>query len=1350
MGILMAIAMIISLMAGLTQVAHAATTISSVGLNLVLPSAGDSYSGTAATSITSGTGFTITKANWYNGGTPETNPGCGSAPTSFEAGKPYYAEIELTAVDGYGFTESTAVTLTGGATVKTTQFDHGDKTLLIITKDITLSGAASYTYTFDFNGGSCTIPLASISYDPEAGLPSGPPSVITPPEGKVFDAWEIDGVRYEAGAKYSATANFVLKILWKDAPAVTKYPVWVGDTQVTSANKDDILGDGKASFDPTTNTLTLNDSSISGFTSGAKIYADSLDLIISGSAILKGDDTGIEVYNGSLTVNGYFTVEVTFDAIIADNVSITGGIVDISADVGINTSGNLTISGGTVTADCNDTAISVDGDVTISGGSVTATSGYGAGIHSDSSITIDGGSVTATGDQYGLYCDNYEGKIEISGGTVNATGTMDEGIYCTGHININGGTVEVNGGGLGIYTPRILTIGNGIGSVTVISHSDTAVHAHTIALGDELMIKEPENGTVGYKSGGDTILKESGDIADKVVIVPKEAPVTTYPVWVGSTQVTSTNKDDILGDGGKAKFDPDTNTLTLDNPTVSSSLVGIICYNPSSSDPELLKITGSATLGDGITSVGILGVGVESSTIELNGNFDITGTECGILAFNVIVSGGNVTVHGGASGISVDKEITISGGTVNATGDTRHGIVSDKKSITISGGIVTANGEKYAIYANTGISISNAAVTAVAGDGMGTTGIFTETGDITISGGTVKVTAGEGGIYAYDGDVKIENGTEKVEATVGTVAVRGKNGITIGDELMIKIPEGGTVENNSGSYDIMDGSSAARHALIVPKEAPVTEYPVWVQGIQATDSNKDDVLGDGKVSFDPSTNTLTLSGASISDTTEKPAIYTLDADLLITGSATISVANGHSGIMIDKDESSGGTLSLENAQLTISGESEGYQDAIEAYNTISIENSTVKITGFYGGIRTNDGDLTISGSTVNAASSSYGFHVDGTLTIANDITSVHATSTDSDALSAMYGKTIVLGDQLMIKTPEGGEIGTGLGELYHGQVIFESGGTTQAKEVLIVPKEATTYTVTFDPNSGSGTMTPNPVTVVAGEKLTLPECTFTPPSADKEFDKWDAGKPGEQVDITSDCVIRAIWKEKTVATYTVTFDANGHGTAPAVQTVEDGKTATKPADPTETGWTFGGWYKEAVCTNAFDFSTPITADITLYAKWTEESITPGVITYTVVSGGDSTWIKDSTSTITITVKRSEADDTCFSHFTGVQIDGTALAASDYEAKAGSTLITLKAATLQKLSTGSHTVTVIFDDGKAETSVTVKAATSPEDSKSPKTGDNNHLGLWIVLVIISAIWLGTAVLIRKKNRYTSKH
>ena len=69
---------------------------------------------------------------------------------------------------------------------------------------------------------------------------------------------------------------------------------------------------------------------------------------------------------------------------------------------------------------------------------------------------------------------------------------------------------------------------------------------------------------------------------------------------------------------------------------------------------------------------------------------------------------------------------------------------------------------------------------------------------------------------------------------------------------------------------------------------------------------------------------------------------------------------------------------------------------------------------------------------------------------------------------------------------------------------------------------------------------------------------------------------------------------------TVTFNANGHGTAPsALENVIDGNTISAPTAPTATGYTFGGWYKEAGCSNAWTFASDVvSADITLYAKWT--------------------------------------------------------------------------------------------------------------------------------------------------------
>lgn len=70
-----------------------------------------------------------------------------------------------------------------------------------------------------------------------------------------------------------------------------------------------------------------------------------------------------------------------------------------------------------------------------------------------------------------------------------------------------------------------------------------------------------------------------------------------------------------------------------------------------------------------------------------------------------------------------------------------------------------------------------------------------------------------------------------------------------------------------------------------------------------------------------------------------------------------------------------------------------------------------------------------------------------------------------------------------------------------------------------------------------------------------------------------------------------------IVTHTVTFNSDG-GSEVASQTVEDGVTATRPADPTKTDYTFGGWFKEDTLTTEWDFDNDkVTEDITLYAKW---------------------------------------------------------------------------------------------------------------------------------------------------------
>ena len=74
--------------------------------------------------------------------------------------------------------------------------------------------------------------------------------------------------------------------------------------------------------------------------------------------------------------------------------------------------------------------------------------------------------------------------------------------------------------------------------------------------------------------------------------------------------------------------------------------------------------------------------------------------------------------------------------------------------------------------------------------------------------------------------------------------------------------------------------------------------------------------------------------------------------------------------------------------------------------------------------------------------------------------------------------------------------------------------------------------------------------------------------------------------------------------YTVSFDANGHGTAPDAQSgLWTPALVTDPGNPTASGYNFTGWYKDKDCTQKWDFSNDtVEGDMTLYAGWEEVSI----------------------------------------------------------------------------------------------------------------------------------------------------
>ena len=150
-------------------------------------------------------------------------------------------------------------------------------------------------------------------------------------------------------------------------------------------------------------------------------------------------------------------------------------------------------------------------------------------------------------------------------------------------------------------------------------------------------------------------------------------------------------------------------------------------------------------------------------------------------------------------------------------------------------------------------------------------------------------------------------------------------------------------------------------------------------------------------------------------------------------------------------------------------------------------------------------------------------------------------------------------------------------------------------------REAKKFSVSFNMNGKEATDVPEAQRVEDGKCATEP--AVSPKAEGFKFAGWYAEAECENLfdfndPIKADTIIYAKWIDEKAESFTVTFDLNGKpGTAPSAQTVEKDKTATEPGIPKTEGFTFTGWYKEKECRTKYDFATPVTADITLYAGW---------------------------------------------------------------------------------------------------------------------------------------------------------
>ena len=135
-----------------------------------------------------------------------------------------------------------------------------------------------------------------------------------------------------------------------------------------------------------------------------------------------------------------------------------------------------------------------------------------------------------------------------------------------------------------------------------------------------------------------------------------------------------------------------------------------------------------------------------------------------------------------------------------------------------------------------------------------------------------------------------------------------------------------------------------------------------------------------------------------------------------------------------------------------------------------------------------------------------------------------------------------------------------------------------------------------------------------------------------------------------------------------------------------------------------------------------------------DDLVASLTAYDIIKGDGGKWTKGGRSGLTFTANGP------FSKFVGIEVDGKEVDEKYYDAKAGSTIITLKQSYLKRLSTGEHTITVLYTDGETSGTFKILAASS-----TPATGDNSNIMLYSSMFTVSLAGLVVLLLAAKKRK-----
>ncbi len=181
---------------------------------------------------------------------------------------------------------------------------------------------------------------------------------------------------------------------------------------------------------------------------------------------------------------------------------------------------------------------------------------------------------------------------------------------------------------------------------------------------------------------------------------------------------------------------------------------------------------------------------------------------------------------------------------------------------------------------------------------------------------------------------------------------------------------------------------------------------------------------------------------------------------------------------------------------------------------------------------------------------------------------------------------------------------------------------TQGKEITIVLSGTVSNSFTLTGTGGSGNSTTSNTTIITLYKVVDGQNVLV-----KELGRVDYKKSITltEMDLEAGTYVIKTDRSLKISNFIVTEKSNSivlneflvsfnyqNGTSENIVSVQEGNVVEKPIDPVYEGYIFKGWYTNSLYTTPFDFNTPITFDLILYAKWEEEPLDPNVKAYTVL------------------------------------------------------------------------------------------------------------------------------------------